>query len=480
MLTKKVINNIYLIIIELCCAFCVFKKLHEGHKILEIEDEESLKKENITIDDATKEFDINIKKMDDLQKSIEHEMVEIDKTYEKVDNEITKSYELKREKLNKEEEDLKERLKTEVTKIKEKLEKHKTEVDYLSKINERIKKGIISLEKEEKNMLKTLSYVSKINKNQRFMKSLFKELMKNLKITYIEEESKIKYEEYYFNGIPTPKNIELKDIGKNSVKVFWTIDDINKNNFKKDELNYKIGIRKDNTNDNFTEIYVKKNLNFLINNLKENTNYELRICSIYNDIVGNWSESFKIKTLIIDSLILNETERRDEFLNKLYEWTGYKNMELLHRGTRDGSGSNVFHNKCDNQGPTLCLCKNDKGNIFGGYASISWKSPKEKWEYTPANNCFLFTLTNIHGTAPTQFPCIKSEYSLQQYAGSGPDFGNNDLRIYSDYLNQRSQSYLGNSYQDVLGKGRSIFTGDANNNNGYFQLKEMEVFKLFN
>ena len=48
--------------------------------------------------------------------------------------------------------------------------------------------------------------------------------------------------------------------------------------------------------------------------------------------------------------------------------------EKLYRATRDGSDSNIFHNKCDNQGPTICLCKNDKGSIFGGYISSSWTS----------------------------------------------------------------------------------------------------------
>ena len=90
------------------------------------------------------------------------------------------------------------------------------------------------------------------------------------------------------------------------------------------------------------------------------------------DIISEWTQIYKIKTknLDIDSIILNETERGDEFSNKLYEWTGYKNMELLYRGTRDGSDSQIFHNKCDNKGPTICLCKNEKDNIFGGYAYI--------------------------------------------------------------------------------------------------------------
>ena len=47
-----------------------------------------------------------------------------------------------------------------------------------------------------------------IHKNQKEMKMIFPKLMKNLKISFIEKESNIKYEEYYFNGIPIPKEIE--------------------------------------------------------------------------------------------------------------------------------------------------------------------------------------------------------------------------------------------------------------------------------
>ena len=76
-------------------------------------------------------------------------------------------------------------------------------------------------------------------------------------------------------------------------------------------------------------------------------------------------------------------------------------MELIYRGTRDGSGASIFHNKCDNQGPTICLFKNEKDNIFGAYASISWASNNTN---NYANGSFLFTLTNIHGAAQTKFP----------------------------------------------------------------------------
>ena len=53
------------------------------------------------------------------------------------------------------------------------------------------------------------------------------------------------------------------------------------------------------------------------------------------------------------------------------------------------------------------------------------------------------------------------------------------MGIGNNYLNNKS-SYcsLGYSYPDILGKGSSIFTGDASNNDKNTVLKELEVFKL--
>ena len=440
-----------------------------------------MKKENISIENLNKEFDVNNQKLNNLKKTIENEMLEIDNRYQKIDKETTKSYEIKREKLKKEEEALKDKLKTEVTKIREQLEINLSEINTLLKIGEKLEKGIKSLKKEEKVTIKTLSYISKINKNQKELKTIFQQLMKNIKITFVENENIIKYEDYYFNGIPLPKDIEFKDIGTNSFKILWKIDDINILNIDKKEIKYRIEIRKENSKEDFSQIYEGNENNYLVNNnLVKNTNYEIRICSLYKDIISNWSDIHKIKTknLDIDSNILSEIEKGNEYLQKLYEWTGYKKMELLYKGTRDGSGKDIFHNKCDNQGPTICLCKNEKGNIFGGYASISWTSDNN---YHAANGSFLFTLTNIHGTAPTKFPNTQS-YNYAVYHGNnrGPSFGgNHDLYISDNYLNNNS-SYcsFGYSYPDVLGKGNSTFSGDVNNI--YFKLKELEVFKLLN
>jgi len=214
-------------------------------------------------------------------------------------------------------------------------------------------------------------------------------------------------------------------------------------------------------------------MNYLINNLDINTNYQIRICSVYNDINSNWSEIKKVKTNEYISLILKESKRYDEFIRKIYEWSGYNNMKLLYRGTRDGMEGNYFHNKCNNQGPTISLFKNDKGYIFGGYASTDWTSSNN---YKSAPASFIFTLTNIHGTEPTKFPNSNTNYSIYDYSTYGPTFGHGH-----DIYTNKSGSCSGfpYAYQDILGKGKSIFTGDLNNSNSSFNLKEIEVFKIF-
>ena len=148
-------------------------------------------------------------------------------------------------------------------------------------------------------------------------------------------------------------------------------------------------------------------------------------------------------------------------------------MELIYRGARDGMTSSVFHNKCDNKGETITLIKNEKGNIFGGYASIPWTNVDKTW-YS-ASESFIFTLNNIYNTEPTKFPSKNDQHEVCHYSSWGPCFGSGcDIGVNS-YGGGWSNGI--NSYQDIIGKGKSIFSGDSNNNN--FEIKEIEVFKIF-
>jgi len=163
--------------------------LHEGHKLFEVNNEESLKKENITIEATSNDFNEIIEKLINLKDKIEKEIINIDESYDTVFNKIGKSYEKKHEKLILEEQNLKESLQNEVTKIKEKLEEHLSLSNQLIKDNERIQKGIKTIKKEGDNIIRILTYVSKINKNKKNLNSFFTEFMKNMKINFQEEEN---------------------------------------------------------------------------------------------------------------------------------------------------------------------------------------------------------------------------------------------------------------------------------------------------
>ena len=131
-------------------------------------------------------------------------------------------------------------------------------------------------------------------------------------------------------------------------------------------------------------------------------------------------------------------------------------MELIYRGARDGMYSKNFHEKCDNKGPTITLFRNDKGNIFGGYCSISWKNTGG---YQNEKNCFIFTLTNIYNIEPTKFESRNYGHEVFFDTGNGHCFY--DTWNYDDFIN-RSSAYFGNYYQDTTGKGNSIFAGNTN------------------
>ena len=139
--------------------------------------------------------------------------------------------------------------------------------------------------------------------------------------------------------------------------------------------------------------------------------------------------------------------------------------------------SKSFHNKCDYKGPTIILYINDKGNIFGVYSPIQWTSDGN---YHAAPDSFIFTLTNIHNTEPTKFMTKNAKEGVHHSSGYGPTFGSYcDIGITSDFVNSDSSSDFPCRYNDILGKGKSIFTSNFNNDKSNFRLNEIEVFNLF-
>ena len=439
-------------------------------------DVNNLEKENIELESTKIEFNEISQKIIMLGQRIEKEINEIDKLYEKTNEDLSNYYKEKHEKLIKEEKDLKDILDNKVTKTKEILENFYSLSNNEVKTIEKINKGIVKIEKEEKNyLIKKLTYISKMNKNMKEMKKLLQESINSLKINFIKEEGNIKYEEFSFKiiNIPIPQNIEFNKVTCSSLNISWKInDDKDKNN----QIKFIVEMSK--KNEKFYKVYEGINSNCSINNLKNDTEYQFRICSTYFDICGSWSEIKTIRTNSVHSAILAESKREKEFLRKIFEWSGHNNMELIYRGTRDGMTCNSFHNNCDDQGKTITLIKNDKGYIFGGYSSISW-GKDDDWHSAP--DSFIFTLTNIHNTQPTKFNSRKDNFEIAHFLNNGPRFGGGtDISISKDFKDNKNYSKFPSTYIDTLGKGLSIFTGDLNNKNINFNVNEIEVFKINN
>ena len=185
---------------ELCCSMCQCLKPHEGHKHIPINEEESLKKENLTLDSTSNEFDKNKKQILDLTKEIEKELTKIDNSYENTNKQVINFFDEKRKKLKEEENDLIDKLKKEVTQTREKLELFLTDCNEIIKAGEKIYKGIEKFKKENENdFRKLLSYISAVNKNQKKIDSLMNQTLTNINIHFDANQAIIKYDKYNLN-----------------------------------------------------------------------------------------------------------------------------------------------------------------------------------------------------------------------------------------------------------------------------------------
>ena len=77
--------------------------------------------------------------------------------------------------------------------------------------------------------------------------------MRSLNFSFDEDKTEINYEEYYFNWIQIPKNIEFKNIN-NNIKI---------KNIDNNKIKFKMEIRKENANKKFIQVYEGNNTNYL-------------------------------------------------------------------------------------------------------------------------------------------------------------------------------------------------------------------------
>ena len=461
--------NLIIIILELCCPYCLYENLHEKHKVLKVSDEELLKKEDITLESSTKIFNDIVNNIKTLKENIEKEISKINNLYEEVNSNLTKAYQEKHEQLLKEENDIREKLQNEVTKTKEKLEYFFSETNNELILNERINSGLKYLEKEEKNNLRILLYISQMNKNNKNMNKLLQEKIKGKKFYFDEKENNIKYEEYIFNGLPIPNDIKFEGISNNSVNLSWNIDN---NDLINEKINYRVEMKEEN-GEKFEVIYEGADNKYTIKNLIPNNYYIIRICCMSNDYIGQWSLSKRIKIKVLDkdfgnSKIIKSKEEQNQIIEWLSKEGNLKNIKLIYRATEDGDKSEQLIEKIKNKGPIISLIQTKKGKRFGGFTKVDWD---ESGTNKNDPNAFLFSLDN-----KCKYKILKSNLAFAYYSSEPLVYGN-DGDGKGIYL---KENFLKDKYNNEDHSTRVYdvpsdycLTGENN-----FEVEEVEIFQI--
>ena len=221
----------YFIFIELYCSFCFYKKSPCQNKFIDINDNETFLKENISFENSKTQYEKFAKETNILKEKVEIELTKLKDLEDKILKEMKESFKKQHDNLTKKEKELKEDLINNVSKTKEELQKFINESLDIIKGNEKIGKYIQYYEKNKEKskplIIKTLSYISEIEKNNQKIFYFINESMKNMNITFNENKNTLEFINYYFNGISSPINIQSYE-QNNSLNISWKIDENSK------------------------------------------------------------------------------------------------------------------------------------------------------------------------------------------------------------------------------------------------------------
>ncbi|XP_050406205.1 interferon-induced protein 44 [Patella vulgata] len=124
-------------------------------------------------------------------------------------------------------------------------------------------------------------------------------------------------------------------------------------------------------------------------------------------------------------MAVKEAQLNNTYLAQFCKWMGRSfDFKLLYRASTDGMGPTIFHQKCDNKGPTVIISYNTDGCVFGGYTSVDWKSctcgnTSSRFD----QKAFLFRLEYMNKFSPKRFIIKRPELAISQGANYGPIFG---------------------------------------------------------
>ena len=205
----------------------------------------------------------------------------------------------------------------------------------------------------------------------------------------------------------------------------------------------------------------KEKINDLSLLIKENFDLKIKVKDFTKEL-NEYKTKNNNNVFFKDSVILTSEQDREKMLNLLNK--KIMNVELLYRGTRDGDNAKNFHEKCDNKGPTITLCKEKNGIIFGGYTETAWDSRKD--HVKSDRNAFIFSITYNK-----KFNTKNTKESIFCHPNFGPVFGvGGDLTIWNNFLSSKYNNMSSNQ-QTFFDTNFEIVNGKRE-----FYLNELEVF----
>ncbi|XP_045177399.2 interferon-induced protein 44-like isoform X2 [Mercenaria mercenaria] len=156
---------------------------------------------------------------------------------------------------------------------------------------------------------------------------------------------------------------------------------------------------------------------------------------------------------------------------------GPKDFNLLYSFTRDGADATIFHQMCDNKGPTVTIVYNTLETVYGGYTEKSWTSGSG--QYCRDEHAFLFGLQQNGKVAPVKCPVKVIDSAIYCKTTHGPVFGSGPdlvtftgtLSVQDDKFTTNANYSFGNCY-DMGGISTDQFT------NNIKTVTELEVYSV--
>ncbi|XP_052802956.1 interferon-induced protein 44-like [Mya arenaria] len=164
--------------------------------------------------------------------------------------------------------------------------------------------------------------------------------------------------------------------------------------------------------------------------------------------------------------------------------TGPKTFNLLYSITRDGCDAKVFHQKCDNQGPTLTVLYNKEGSVYGGYTCISWETPTVSYTDKNDNLAFIYQLYFSGSKTPKKFSIKTGHTAIYCGSNVGPLFGGSrahDIYTFSGTVQKSSSGEYNLNGQMSTNFGFNYETQEtlySEVNNGHIRVTELEVYAV--